>query len=176
MANFDSSLGVKTGSHIRTEQRLGETQTDPEILPTSTKSTKQPPPNKNDPSLTWSVIDYLKSVTKLPIYLKGILTAEDAELAIRHGADGIIVSNHGGRQLDGAPPTLEALPDVVELVAGRIPVVRLFLSYCFRASNSQNMTWSITNEAFFTALRWRYSPRLRYIQGFMPRSRHVLDW
>ena len=54
-----------------------------------------------DPSLTWECIDWLRGITKLPIILKGILTAEDAEEAVRHSVQGIIVSNHGGRQLDG---------------------------------------------------------------------------
>ncbi|CUM56126.1 unnamed protein product [Debaryomyces tyrocola] len=73
-------------------------------------------------NLTWSYIQDLKKKTKLQIWLKGILTAEDAELAINAGADGIVVSNHGGRQLDGALSTLDALPDVVAAVNGRIPV------------------------------------------------------
>jgi isopentenyl diphosphate isomerase/L-lactate dehydrogenase-like FMN-dependent dehydrogenase len=58
----------------------------------------------------------------MPLILKGIVTREDAALAIEHGVDGIIVSNHGGRQLDGAPATLDALPEVVEAVDGRCEV------------------------------------------------------
>jgi 4-hydroxymandelate oxidase len=75
-----------------------------------------------DTSLTWEAVDWLRSVTSLPVLLKGILTAEDAHLAIEHGAAGIIVSNHGGRQLDGVPPTIVALPEVVDAVAGRCEV------------------------------------------------------
>lgn len=75
-----------------------------------------------DSALTWEGIDWLASITSLPIVLKGILTAEDAALAARHHAAGIIVSNHGGRQLDGAIATIEALPEVVEAVAGRAEV------------------------------------------------------
>jgi (S)-2-hydroxy-acid oxidase len=79
--------------------------------------------NTIDPTLTWEeTIPWLRSVTKLEIWLKGIATAEDAELAIKHGVDGIWVSNHGGRQLDGTVPTIDALPEVVEAVKGRIPV------------------------------------------------------
>lgn len=74
------------------------------------------------PSLKWDSIRYLKTKTTMQIWLKGILTPEDAALAVEAGADGILVSNHGGRQLDGAMSTLDALPDVVEAVAGRIPV------------------------------------------------------
>jgi isopentenyl diphosphate isomerase/L-lactate dehydrogenase-like FMN-dependent dehydrogenase len=58
----------------------------------------------------------------MPLILKGIVTHEDAALAVEHGVDGIIVSNHGGRQLDGAAATLDALPEVVEAVAGRCEV------------------------------------------------------
>ncbi|GCE47218.1 4-hydroxymandelate oxidase [Thermosporothrix hazakensis] len=71
---------------------------------------------------TWETVDWLKSVTSLPILLKGILTAEDALLALEHHVDGIIVSNHGGRQLDGVMAGIEALPEVVEAVAGRCEV------------------------------------------------------
>ncbi|XP_054724423.1 2-Hydroxyacid oxidase 1-like [Uloborus diversus] len=75
-----------------------------------------------DPSLTWSDIKWLKEVTTLPIIVKGVLTAEDAILAVDHGVSGIIVSNHGARQLDGVPSTIEALPEVVRAVAGRCEV------------------------------------------------------
>ncbi|GAC1390257.1 MAG: alpha-hydroxy acid oxidase [Ktedonobacteraceae bacterium] len=71
---------------------------------------------------TWDLIPWLRSLTSLPLILKGILTAEDALLAIAHGVDGIIVSNHGGRQLDGAITSIEALPEIVEAVAGRCEV------------------------------------------------------
>jgi 4-hydroxymandelate oxidase len=76
-----------------------------------------------DASLTWEVVDWLRSVTRLPILVKGILTAEGANQAIEHGAAGVIVSNHGGRQLDGVISTCEALPAVVEAVAGRVEVL-----------------------------------------------------
>src|SRR5206468_9285029 len=61
--------------------------------------------------------------TNLPMLVKGIATREDALLACEHGAAGVVVSNHGGRQLDGAPATLDALPEVVEAVEGRVPVL-----------------------------------------------------
>ena len=73
-------------------------------------------------SLTWESLHWLRSITSLPILLKGILTGEDAQLAIEHGMDGIIVSNHGGRQLDTALASIEALPEIVEAVAGRCEV------------------------------------------------------
>jgi isopentenyl diphosphate isomerase/L-lactate dehydrogenase-like FMN-dependent dehydrogenase len=72
--------------------------------------------------LTWEAVSWLRSITSLPILLKGILTAEDALLAIEHGVAGIIVSNHGGRQLDTAIASIEALPEIVEAVAGRCEV------------------------------------------------------
>jgi 4-hydroxymandelate oxidase len=71
---------------------------------------------------TWETVDWLRSMTTLPILLKGILTAEDARLAVERGIDGIVVSNHGGRQLDGAIASLDALPEVVEAVSGRCEV------------------------------------------------------
>jgi isopentenyl diphosphate isomerase/L-lactate dehydrogenase-like FMN-dependent dehydrogenase len=74
------------------------------------------------PSLTWESIAWLRSLTSLPLVLKGILTAEDAALAAEHQVDGIIVSNHGGRQLDSVVASIDALPEVVEAVAGRCEV------------------------------------------------------
>lgn len=73
-------------------------------------------------TLTWESLSWLRSITPLPILLKGILTAEDSLLAIEHGMDGIIVSNHGGRQLDTAIASIEALPEIVGAVAGRCEV------------------------------------------------------
>ncbi|NXT97090.1 HAOX2 oxidase, partial [Buphagus erythrorhynchus] len=75
-----------------------------------------------DPSVTWNDIYWLQSLTCLPIIIKGILTREDAELAVRHGVQGIIVSNHGGRQLDEGPATIDALVEVVKAVRGRVEV------------------------------------------------------
>jgi lactate 2-monooxygenase len=75
------------------------------------------------PSLQWSDIARLRAMTNLPIVLKGILHADDARLAVEHGVDGIVVSNHGGRQVDGAIATLDALPGVVDVVQRRIPVL-----------------------------------------------------
>jgi lactate 2-monooxygenase len=74
-------------------------------------------------SLTWKDLAFVRSRTKLPILLKGIQHPDDAELAIANGMDGIIVSNHGGRQLDRAIGSLDALPAVVATVNGRIPVL-----------------------------------------------------
>ena len=73
-------------------------------------------------SLTWRDIDWLKSISRLPVLLKGIMTAEDAKLAAEHGVAGIVVSNHGGRQLDSTLGTLDVLPEVVAAVKGRVEV------------------------------------------------------
>jgi 4-hydroxymandelate oxidase len=76
-----------------------------------------------DASLTWKDVDWLCSLTRLPVLLKGICRAEDAQRALEHGARGIVVSNHGGRQMDTAPATIEVLPAVAEAVGGRVPVL-----------------------------------------------------
>ncbi|UIJ35930.1 alpha-hydroxy-acid oxidizing protein [Allobranchiibius sp. GilTou73] len=74
-------------------------------------------------SLNWEELAWLRDLTDLPILVKGIQSPEDAELALRYGVDGIIVSNHGGRQLDGAIGSLDALPAVAERVGDRVPIL-----------------------------------------------------
>ena len=76
-----------------------------------------------DLSVNWKDVEWFKSHWGGPVLLKGILSAEDAKLAIAHGADGVIVSNHGGRQLDGAVSAVQALPAIADAVAGRIEVI-----------------------------------------------------
>lgn len=77
-----------------------------------------------DSSLEWSeVIPWLRSQTRMKLILKGIMTDSDARLAVEAGVDGIIVSNHGGRQLDGVPSTLEVLPEIVAAVKSQIPII-----------------------------------------------------
>ena len=73
--------------------------------------------------LSWEHITWLRSITALPILLKGVLHPEDARLAVAHGVDGLLVSNHGGRQLDTVPATIRALPEIVAAVRGRIPII-----------------------------------------------------
>jgi isopentenyl diphosphate isomerase/L-lactate dehydrogenase-like FMN-dependent dehydrogenase len=75
-----------------------------------------------DPSLTWRDLERISSLSDLPLLVKGILTEEDGRLAVEHGAAGVVVSNHGGRQLDGVPAALDVLPEVVEAADGRIEV------------------------------------------------------
>ncbi|CAH2099791.1 unnamed protein product [Euphydryas editha] len=97
LANFDGQLATKINS---TEDSSGLSNVD----------------NLLDKSLTWNEIKWLKSITKLPIVAKGILRSDDAVRAIEAGCDGILVSNHGARQLDGVPSTIEVLPEIVEAV------------------------------------------------------------
>ena len=75
-----------------------------------------------DPALTWKDIEWLARLTKLPVVVKGILRADDALRAVDHGASGIIVSNHGARQLDTAPATISVLSEIVDAVAGAVEV------------------------------------------------------
>jgi 4-hydroxymandelate oxidase len=76
-----------------------------------------------DDSLTWESVTWLRGITALPVLIKGIVTAEVAVLAIEHGAAGVIVSNHGGRPLDGTVATSDALPAIADAVAGLVPVL-----------------------------------------------------
>lgn len=75
------------------------------------------------PAMTWAFIERLKAATSMKVVLKGIVTHEDARLAVEHGADGVIVSNHGGRAEESGRATIDSLPEVVEAVGGRVPVL-----------------------------------------------------
>ena len=77
---------------------------------------------RQEASNTWKVVDRLQEITRLPLVLKGILTREDARLAVSHGTKGLVVSNHGGRQLDAAPASLDALPEVVDEIGSEAEV------------------------------------------------------
>jgi 4-hydroxymandelate oxidase len=79
--------------------------------------------DRHDASLTWDDVAWLRSLSPLPLILKGIVTAEDTRLAVQAGVEGIVVSNHGGRQLDGAPGTLDALSEVVDAAEGRTEIL-----------------------------------------------------
>jgi isopentenyl diphosphate isomerase/L-lactate dehydrogenase-like FMN-dependent dehydrogenase len=79
-------------------------------------------PSQIDTAVTWESLEWLRSRTRLPIVLKGVLTEEDARLAVEHGVEGIVVSNHGGRQLDGVAASIEVLPEVVAAVHGSCEV------------------------------------------------------
>jgi isopentenyl diphosphate isomerase/L-lactate dehydrogenase-like FMN-dependent dehydrogenase len=75
-----------------------------------------------DMAMTWDVFAWIRSITKLPLLIKGVLRPDDARKAVELGIEGIIVSNHGGRKLDGMPSTISMLPGVVEAVGGRAEV------------------------------------------------------
>jgi lactate 2-monooxygenase len=77
----------------------------------------------SNPALTWEDLKFLREHTKLPILLKGILHPDDARKAVDYGMDGIIISNHGGRQVDGSISTFEALPKIAEAINKRIPIL-----------------------------------------------------
>jgi len=79
--------------------------------------------NTANSGLTWELVDRLKNATSMRVMLKGIVTHEDARLALRHGVDGIVVSNHGGRSEASGRSTIQSLPEIVEAVNGRIPVI-----------------------------------------------------
>ena len=76
-----------------------------------------------DATLSWRDLEELRGMSDLPLVIKGVLTAEDARLAAEHGASAVVVSNHGGRQLDGVQATLDALPEVVDAVSDRVEVL-----------------------------------------------------
>jgi isopentenyl diphosphate isomerase/L-lactate dehydrogenase-like FMN-dependent dehydrogenase len=75
-----------------------------------------------DTALTWKDIEWLAGITTLPILVKGILRSDDALLAVKHGASGVIVSNHGARQLDTTPATISVLPEIVDTLGGKVEV------------------------------------------------------
>jgi L-lactate dehydrogenase (cytochrome) len=79
--------------------------------------------NQFDASLNWDDVKWIRKLWKGPLILKGILEVEDAKLAARHGADAIVVSNHGGRQLDGAPSSITQLPKLAKAVGNRVEVM-----------------------------------------------------
>ncbi len=91
--------------------------------PTDMKAVKAWVDSQYDPAVTWADVDWLRGIWKGKLVIKGILEADDARAALDAGADGIVISNHGGRQLDGVASTISKLPAVVEAVAGRMEVL-----------------------------------------------------
>jgi isopentenyl diphosphate isomerase/L-lactate dehydrogenase-like FMN-dependent dehydrogenase len=80
-----------------------------------------------DTSLSWKDLDWLRSITSLPLIIKGILRPDDAREAVRHGVQGIVVSNHGGRELDTCQSTIDALPDIMNAVNGETHPIDVYL-------------------------------------------------
>jgi 4-hydroxymandelate oxidase len=102
---------------------LQRTLADPKKVMGNFAATGLPPEGLTDPTLTWDIIPWLRERTRMKIVLKGIVTREDAALSVAHGADAVIVSNHGGRQEESGRGTIECLPEVLEGVEGRLPVL-----------------------------------------------------
>jgi (S)-3,5-dihydroxyphenylglycine transaminase len=129
-AGFEALVLTVDAPHLG--RRLRDVRNDfrlpPEIAPANLSGDGFSSPGEHartefDPFLDWSVVEWLRSVSSLPVLLKGIMTGSDARRAIDANASGIVVSNHGGRQLDGAPATLDVLPELVAAVAGECPVL-----------------------------------------------------
>ncbi|MGO9255863.1 MAG: alpha-hydroxy acid oxidase [Bryobacteraceae bacterium] len=122
------------GRNTETQQRLSRADTRPcaachQAAPGMASKKGRPMfagldnPEYNSPSMTWELVDRLKNLTRMKLIIKGLETREDSELACQHGADGIVVSNHGGRAEETGRGTIECLPEVVAAVHGRIPVL-----------------------------------------------------
>ncbi len=102
---------LRAGAELSSDLRFAHFEGEPDVLE-----------HLEPEALSWEDVTWLRSLTGLPVVLKGILHPEDAALAVEHGAVGIVVSTHGGRQLDSVPASVEALPAVVEAVGGRAEV------------------------------------------------------
>src|SRR5206468_7275246 len=76
-----------------------------------------------DPALSWKDVDWIRSIWPGKLVIKGILDVEDAELAVKTGAQALVVSNHGGRQLDGAPSSIEVLPEIVDTIGSQMEIM-----------------------------------------------------
>ncbi|PYH96499.1 FMN-dependent dehydrogenase [Aspergillus ellipticus CBS 707.79] len=112
-------LGKRLNEY-RNDYRLPEDIEYPNILSSGMDESNR---TDYDPTLDWeSAIPWLREHTKMQIWLKGVISPEDVELAIQYNLDGVVISNHGGRQLDGAPATLDALRECAPISKGRIPI------------------------------------------------------
>ncbi|XP_047418446.1 2-Hydroxyacid oxidase 2 [Sciurus carolinensis] len=119
----DAPIIGKRREDIRNQFNLKKRLLLPDLRsPTERNSTPCIQSSSINASLCWNNLSWFQSITQLPIILKGILTKEDAELAVKHNVHGIIVSNHGGRQLDEVPASIDALSEVVAAVKGKIEV------------------------------------------------------
>ncbi len=122
---LDAVWPAKRERNIRNNYRQGH-RPNTNRLPTAENKAKfdsgQSSRGQIDPGATWEDVAWLRGVTKLPLVFKGIITGEDAALAAEHGVDGLIVSNHGGRNLDTTMTTIEALPEVADAAGGKVQV------------------------------------------------------
>ena len=115
---------IRSGFDLPAGMTLGnQTLADRAAVPIAKQDAGEPPMKLWGNTITWEVIPWLHARSDLPIVVKGVMTAEDAELAVQYGAAAVVVSNHGGRQLDSAPGTLDVLPEVVAAVGGRVEVL-----------------------------------------------------
>jgi len=119
--NREQRAGFRLPAHIRAANLEGMRSLSLESLRPGGPSLLQSQLLRHAPS--WADVRWLRGLTRLPLLLKGILSADDALRALDAGADGVIVSNHGGRTLDGVPASMDALPAVVDAVAGRMPLL-----------------------------------------------------
>jgi (S)-2-hydroxy-acid oxidase len=121
LANYKGSAKTETDAHKPSQERqLLDAPTASEAI----RVAKDAGGAIHSRTLTWAnTISWLRKVTPMKIILKGVMAEEDAELAAEHGADAIVVSNHGGRQLDSSPSTIEALPSIASAVKGKIPIL-----------------------------------------------------
>jgi isopentenyl diphosphate isomerase/L-lactate dehydrogenase-like FMN-dependent dehydrogenase len=122
------------------------------------------------PSLTWDDLAWLRERTRLPIVLKGVLHPDDARRAVDHGVDGIVVSNHGGRQVDGAVGSMQALPTVVEAVGDRTTVL---LDSGIRGGSDVFKALHAGAEAVLVGRAWAYGLAINGWQGVRDVIRNV---
>ena len=127
--------------------------------------------NFSRPTLTWDNIADLRKLTDLPILLKGLQDPRDAQLALKHGVDGIVVSNHGGRQIDGAIASLDALPGIADVVAGKIPV--LFDSG-IRSGADVFKALALGADAVLVGRPWVYGFAAGGVDGIVATMEHIV--
>ncbi|MBM7773705.1 4-hydroxymandelate oxidase [Actinokineospora baliensis] len=119
----DLRSGFTLPPHVRAVNLTRELMAESHLAEAGVSAIERHSRERFDPTITWADLAWLRDRTRLPLVLKGILTAEDAVLAAEHGVDAVVVSNHGGRQLDGVAAAVDVLAEVVDAVAGRLPVL-----------------------------------------------------
>ncbi|MBL0888665.1 alpha-hydroxy-acid oxidizing protein, partial [Myceligenerans indicum] len=128
----------------------------------------------SDPTLTWPDLARLRALTDLPILIKGIQTPDDATTALDHGATGIIVSNHGGRQLDNAPASLDALPAVAHAVRSHTPGAPVLFDSGIRTGADVFVALALGADAVLLGRPWVHGLALAGADGIHAVTQHVL--